>query len=71
MTPGTINWKIVKKYLTPAWYSGLLDFITKHPIEIIEDYPQLTLLRQKDQYTMQGFIDAGYQKHDLKICNFM
>jgi hypothetical protein len=60
MTPGTINWKVVKEYLTPAWYGGLLDFITKHPIEIIEDYPQLPLLRQKDQYIMQGFINAGY-----------
>jgi hypothetical protein len=47
MTPGTINWKVVKEYSTPAWYGSLLDFITKHPIEIIEDYPQMTLLRQK------------------------
>jgi hypothetical protein len=37
MTPGTIYWKVVKEYSTPAWYSGLLDFITKHLIEIIED----------------------------------
>jgi hypothetical protein len=71
MTPCTINWKVVKEYSTPAWYGGLLDFITKHPIEIIEDYPQLPLLRQKDQYIMQGFIDAGYRKQDLKILNFM
>jgi hypothetical protein len=71
MTPATINWKFVKEYSTPAWYGGLLDFITKHPIEIIEDYPQLPLLRQKDQYIMQGFINAGYRKQDLKILNFM
>jgi hypothetical protein len=58
MTPATINWKAVKEYSTPAWYGSLLDFITKHPIEIIEDYPQLPLLRQKDQYIMQGFINA-------------
>jgi hypothetical protein len=57
--------------LTPAWYGGLLDCITKHPVEIIEDYPQLPLLRQKDQYIMQGFINAGYRKQDLKILNFM
>jgi hypothetical protein len=71
MTPATIDWKVVKEYLTPAWYGGLPDFITKHPIEIIEDFPQLTLLCQKDQYIMQGFINAGYRKQDLKICNFM
>jgi hypothetical protein len=71
MTPATINWKVVKEYSTPAWYGGLLDFITKHPIEIIEYYPQLPLLRQKDQCIMQGFINAGYRKQDLKILNFM
>jgi hypothetical protein len=71
MTPATINWKVVKEYLTPAWYGGLFDFITKHPIEIIEDYPQLPLLRQKDQCIMQGFINAGFQKQDLNILNFM
>jgi hypothetical protein len=71
MTPATINWKVVKECSTPAWYGGLLDFDTKHPIEIIEDYPQLPLLQQKDQYIMQGFIKAGYQKQDLKILNFM
>jgi hypothetical protein len=59
MTSGTIKWKIVKAYTTPAWYGGILDFISDHPIEIIEDYPQL------------GFIDAGYRKLDLKILNFM
>jgi hypothetical protein len=71
MTPGTIEWKIVKAYTTPAWYGGILDFISIHPIEIIEDYPQLPLLRQDDQYIMQGFINAGYRKLDLKILNFM
>jgi hypothetical protein len=71
MTPGTIKWKIVKAYTTPAWYGGILDFISDHPIEIIEDYPQLPLLCQDDQYLMQGFIDAGYRKLDLKILNFM
>ena len=71
MTPGTIEWKIVKEYTTPAWYGGILDFISNHPIEIIEDYPQLPLLRQNDQYIMQGFINAGYRKLDLKILNFM
>jgi hypothetical protein len=71
ISPGTINWKVVKEYSTPAWYGGLLDFITKHPIEILEDCQQLTLLRQKDQYIMQGFINAGYRKQDLKILNFM
>jgi hypothetical protein len=57
-TPGTINWKIVKAYTTPAWYVGIIDFISDQPIEIIEDYPQLPLLRQDDQYLMQGFKDA-------------
>jgi hypothetical protein len=71
MTPATINWKVVKECSTPAWYGGLLDFITKHPIKIIEEYPQLPLLRQKDQYIMQGFINVGYRKQDLKILNFM
>ena len=71
MTPGTVNWKIVKAYTTPTWYGGLLDFITTHPIEIIEDYPQLPLLRQNDQYLMQGFIDSGYRKSDLKMLNYM
>ena len=60
MTPDTVNWKVVKHYLTPIWYGGVIDFISNHPIEIIEDYPQLPLFRVNDQYLMQGFIDTGY-----------
>jgi hypothetical protein len=63
MTPGIIEWKIVKAYTTPAWCGGILDFISYHPIEIIEDYPQLPLLHQDDQYIMQGFINARYHIH--------
>ena len=45
MTPGTVDWKVAQHYATPTWYGGVIDFVSTHAVEIIEDYPQLPTLR--------------------------
>ena len=68
---GRIDWNIVQAYTTKVWYRGVLNFASEHNIEFIEDYPQIPLLRQNDQYIMQGFIKAGYRNKELQILNYM
>jgi hypothetical protein len=50
--------------MIPAWYCGdILDFISEHPIRIIEDYP----ICNSHYYV----IDALFNRMDLKLLNFM
>ena len=42
-----------------------------HPIEIIEDFPDVPLLREGDSYLMAVFITAGYRGLQLKRLNNM
>ena len=40
-------------------------------LDITEDYVDLLLLRDKDIYIMQAFVDKGFKNADLKALNFV
>ena len=40
-------------------------------LEITEDYDDLPLLRQKDEYLMIGIVGGGFRNADLKALNFI
>ena len=40
-------------------------------LEITEDYEDLPVLREKDEYLIEAFIDGGFRKADLKSLNFV
>ena len=40
-------------------------------LEITEDYEDLPVLREKDEYLMNAFVAGGYQNVDLKLLNFV
>ena len=42
-----------------------------HPIEIIEDFPDVPLLNKGGSYLMMAFIIAGYRGIQLKCLNTM
>jgi len=45
------------------------EFVDANPIEIIEDFPDVPLLRKGDSYLMKEFITAGYRGSQLKRLN--
>ena len=40
-------------------------------LEITEDYNDIPLLRQKDEYLMKAFVDDGFRDAELKVLNFV
>ena len=42
-----------------------------YKLDITEDYDALPLLRNKDVYIMQAFVDKGFKNADLKALNFV
>ena len=40
-------------------------------LEITEDYDDLLLLRQKDEYLMLAFVEGGFRNADSKALNFV
>ena len=70
-TMGTVDFKIGSKYKTDCWYKHMWKFVDAHPIEIIEDFPDVPLLRKGDLYLMTAFITAGYRDIQLKRLNTM
>ena len=54
-------------------YKSLWKFTSKasFKMNITEDYKNLPLLRSKDVYLMQAFVDHGYREDDLKQLNFV
>ena len=55
-------------YMPDGWYKSLWKFTSKtcYKMDITEDYEDLPLLRSKDVYLMQAFVDHGYKEKDLK-----
>ena len=74
ITNGTINWRIVKEYVTPTWYGYLMEFLLtfngyQKDIEIIEDISLIPLLHEKNSFIIVAFINVKYQKGNLDILN--
>ena len=42
-----------------------------HKLDITEAYDSLPLLRNKDVYLMQAFVDQGFKNSELKALNFV
>ena len=68
---GAIDFKIGSEYTTDCWYKHMWKFVDAHPIEIIEDFHGVPLLREGDSYLMTAFITAGYRVIQLKRLNIM
>ena len=56
-----------------GWYKSLWKFMSDplYKLDITEDYDDLLLLRNKDVYIMQAFVDKGFKNADLKALNFV
>lgn len=69
----TYNSKTFAYYMTNGWYKSFRKFTSKlvYELEILEDYGDLPLLREKDVYPMQLFVDKGYKSLDIKCFNFV
>ena len=62
-------------YVPNCWYKTLWKF-TSLPefdscLEIVEDFEDPPLLRQRDVYLMSVFETNGYKREDLKLLNFV
>ena len=68
---GSTDCKIWSAYTTDYWYKHLLQFVERNPIDIVEDFLDVPLLRDGDSYLMQAFIDAGFRGSQLKRLNVM
>ena len=56
-----------------GWYKNLWKFMSTpiFDLEITEDYQNMPILREKDVYLMESFVEAGYRNSDLKSLNFV
>ena len=62
---GTTPYKPFDSYVTDCWYKSLLKFGSQHPFTIHEDFPNVTLLREGDQFLMQAFVSNGFRGQEL------
>ena len=53
---GTVKYDIVAPYLSDCWYKHFCKFLSKQPLKIIEDYPEVPTLREQDSYILQAFM---------------
>ena len=56
-----------------GWYKTLLRFMSNplYKLEITKDYNALPILRKKDAYLMQAFVDGGVRNAELKSLKFV
>ena len=45
--------------------------MSEHPIQIHEDYPNVSIMREGDQFLMQAFSDNGFRGQELEWLNIM
>ena len=59
-------------YMPSRWYKNLWRFISNplFKLKITEDYKELLILCDKDEYLMQAFIAGGFKNAELKSLNF-
>ena len=60
-------------YMPSGWYKTLWRFMSNlfYKLEIIKNYNDLPILRKKDVYLMQAFVNGGFRKVDLKSLYFI
>ena len=68
---GSTPYKPFAPYVTDCWYKTLWKFASEHPIQIHEDYPNVSILRKGDQFLMQAFVDHGFRGQELEWLNIM
>ena len=56
-----------------GWYKTLWRFMLNplFKLEITKDHDGLPILRKKDVYLMQAFVDGGFRNAELKSLNFV
>ena len=56
-----------------GWYKNLWKFMSTplYKLGITEDYKDVPLLRQKDEYLMMAFVKGGFWNADLKVLNYV
>ena len=42
-----------------------------YKLDITEDYNDVPLLQQKDEYLMMAFVKGGFRNTDLKVLNYV
>ena len=65
--------KTYASYMPSGLYKNLLEFMSNplFKLEITEDYDDLPLIRQKDEYLMISFVKGRFQKcrfKNIKLC---
>ena len=65
--------KIFASCIPSGWYKFLWRFVLNplYKLEITKDYEDLPVLRKKDVYFMQAFVNNGFRNADLKSLNFV
>lgn len=73
LTSTPYNEKTFASYMPQGWYKSLWKFMSNplYNLDITEDYDDLPLLRNKDVYIMQAFVNKGFKNADLKALNFV
>ena len=61
-TSTTYNEKTYASYMPSGWYKNLWRFMSNplFMLEITEDYKDLPIIRNKDEYLMRAFVDGGF-----------
>ena len=73
LTSTKYNEKTYASYMPSGWYKNLWRFMSTpiFDLEVTEDYEDLPVLRERDVYLMEAFVDGGFQNADLKSLNFV
>ena len=72
LTKTVYNEKTYASYMPSGWYKNLWKFMSTpiYKLEITEDYKDLLLLQQKDEYLMIAFVEGGFRNADSKTLNY-
>ena len=68
---GSTPYKQFALYVTDCWYKTLWIFALEHPLQIHEDYLNVSILREGDQFLMQAFADNSFRGQELEWLNIM
>ena len=73
LTATKYNEKTYASYMPSGWYKNLWKFMLNplFKLDITEDYDDIPLIRQKDEYLMIAFVERGFRNTDLKALNFI
>ena len=69
LNPLQYQYEIWSASVTPCWITSTWKFMSEYGITIDLVIPEISLRREKDQYLMKLFHDAGSTKNQLKYLN--